>query len=409
MQLYNMFIEDLIDRIACEGSYMFSTPLFVSTNDFKIISSFSLQIAKGDGLTEKQKNLSLKILKKYSSILTKDLGIDINLFLDSPQMRLPTRTISQDRTIKIEKDIEGVKQIVVKFPYDKKIIDQISNLRKNSTTTDRISINWDSEKKHWKFGLAEQNIMFLSSWKNFYKDPTFEKYAEQIKEIESQIENFVPMITLDDANKFVYKNVSKLIPPIETNDLVEALLTARKFGITCWCEKIDGKLNNSEINTVVKTFLKSGYLDKLISTGQPISLLDIDRIINFYENILFIIPSGSEFKFLKSAYDALISKGYKSEDMSVLFRLENACDPLQCNKFIHDHLLNNQVTTNIKFVFISGKIPKPLIELNKKFDLVLNYGTNSAHYTMQNFLKNHHNVVTMISTIPSKDWNYVYV
>ena len=95
--------------------------------------------------------------------------------------------------------------------------------------------------------------------------------------------------------------------------------------------------------------------------------------------------------------------------MAVLFRLAAAQDQLNCNKFIHDNSLNNPISDKTTLIFVSGKIPKPLIETNKKFDLVINFGTSSAHYTLQNFLKNHHNVVTMISTPPHKDWNYAYV
>jgi hypothetical protein len=404
-----MFIEDLIERVACEGNYIFSPSLAVSSQDYKLMSSFAIQISRGYSLTDKQKICSIKILKKYTSILSNDLGFDVESLINSAQMRLPTRVITNARTITIEKNIDGTKQIIAKFPYDKEIIEKINNYRKHSSSIERLSVIWNSEKKFWEFGLTEQNILFLSTWPNFQMEAKLLQYAKDIIELQSDIESYVPMVTLDNEGQFLYKNTSKNIPPISTNNLIEALLIARKYGVTCWCEKIEKDLNELQNIDVVKTFLKSNYTDKLIRTPHPISLDDIDSLIKYYNSILFIIPGGSELKYLRGTYEFLIEKNYIPETMSVLFRLENGSDTLNCNKFIHDNSLNNLLSDNIKFVFISGKVPKPLIESNKKFDLVLNFGSGSAHYTLQNFLKNHHNVVTMISTQPHKDWKYAYV
>jgi len=403
-----MFIEDLIDRLACEGNYMFSSSLSISSNDFKLMSSFSTQIAHGRGLTEKQKNYAIKILKKYSSILSAEFGVDINPLLTNPAMKFPTRVIPQSRNITIEKDENSISYIIARFPYDKEIIDKIILHRRNSTALDRNEVNWDADNKYWKFALTEQNICFLSSWQNFQMDEKLLEYFKEIAAIQQQIENYVPMVTLDNNKKFIYKNVSKNIPTINSDNLIEVLLIARKYGVTCWSEEIDAELDKI-INNTVKSFLRSNYSDKVINTKTPITFDEVEEIIRYYENILFIIPCGSELKYLKGTYENLISKNYKNESMAVLFRLAAAQDQLNCNKFIHDNSLNNPISDKTTLIFVSGKIPKPLIETNKKFDLVINFGTSSAHYTLQNFLKNHHNVVTMISTPPHKDWNYAYV
>ena len=44
-------------------------------------------------------------------------------------------------------------------------------------------------------------------------------------------------------------------------------------------------------------------------------------------------------------------------------------------------------------MFVSGKLPKPLIESGIRFNSVVNVGFNNAHYTLKEYAKNHQNVV----------------
>ena len=80
--------------------------------------------------------------------------------------------------------------------------------------------------------------------------------------------------------------------------------------------------------------------------------------------------------------------------MSVLFRLDSSIGK-PCNTFIRENRLNQPISDNIKFYFISSKIPKTLLERNQKFDMVAYFGCGSAHYTLRNFVKSHHNSIIM--------------
>jgi len=77
-----------------------------------------------------------------------------------------------------------------------------------------------------------------------------------------------------------------------------------------------------------------------------------------------------------------------------MFRLDSSSGKI-CNDYIKQNKLNTPINDEIKFVFVSGKIPKPLIDSGKTFDAVIHFGTNSAHYTLKNFVRNHHNVISM--------------
>ena len=77
-----------------------------------------------------------------------------------------------------------------------------------------------------------------------------------------------------------------------------------------------------------------------------------------------------------------------------LFRLDSSFGTM-CNDYIKFNSLNNPISEKTKFVFISGKLPKPLIESNKDFDILIHYGLNSAHHGLRYFIKSHHNVINI--------------
>ena len=78
--------------------------------------------------------------------------------------------------------------------------------------------------------------------------------------------------------------------------------------------------------------------------------------------------------------------------MTVLFRLDNDKGK-DFNEFVKMFQLNNPLDEKIKIVFLSGKIPKTLINYNREIDVIINLGDEAAHYTQKNLVKNHHCVI----------------
>jgi hypothetical protein len=84
--------------------------------------------------------------------------------------------------------------------------------------------------------------------------------------------------------------------------------------------------------------------------------------------------------------------GYTNDQLAVLFRLDSSAGYL-CNEYVKNHNLNNLINEKIKIFFISGKVPKPLVSSLPSIDAIINLGSNSAHYTQRNLLKQHHCVI----------------
>jgi len=78
--------------------------------------------------------------------------------------------------------------------------------------------------------------------------------------------------------------------------------------------------------------------------------------------------------------------------MSVMFRLP-AETGKNFNDFVKNNQLNNPITDKTKIVFISSKLPKPVIKSKVKFNCVINLGLGGVHYTIKNFTENHENLI----------------
>jgi hypothetical protein len=88
----------------------------------------------------------------------------------------------------------------------------------------------------------------------------------------------------------------------------------------------------------------------------------------------------------------LEQNGIPANEMSTLFRLSNE-NGNEFNNYVKENKLNGLVSKNTKIVFISGKVPKPLIEADVNFSCILSFGILGVHYTLSNYLKNHHFVL----------------
>ena len=391
--LYNntMYIEALIDRIANNGRHIFDLPLSIFKADATISYSLSDQIQRGNGFTEKQRALAIRLVTKYADILSTDLKYDVHIDIQNPQFMYPIRKLSESKTVRI-KDIANIgKRILVQFPYSESLVEVFKRYKKINTLVDDVA--WDSEERAWVFGFNESNVVFLikTLTDEFTFDSELLEIANEIKLIEEQLDAYVPMVVFDDG-KFFYKNTVDKIPQPSSNNLISVLLDARRYGVQCWDESIDLALRSDEINPVSRSFINNTNGSPLIVKDRDLSA--IDELISFSKNVLFVIPGGSELEHLHTVTNFLKSKNITEEQISIMFRLDSSSGKI-CNEFIKDNKLNSPLSEETRFICVSGKIPKPLIESNKKFDLVVHFGTNSAHYTLRNYIKNHHNVISM--------------
>jgi hypothetical protein len=392
-----MFIEDFINRLASDGNYIFEDLINIYQMDRSVVSSLSTQIIMGNGFTEKQSILAVRLAKKYAKALSIALKVDVNNLIQNPQFKIPIRVLNTARTVVIRKQLGSNKKLIsVAFPYDEGLITLIRSYKKLLSQNANLgnSVNWNADNRTWDFDLREEHVDWINTNilnSSFLADEVFLGIADQIEEVKNSLEKYIPMVVFEN-NQFVYKNVPNTVPQPTTFDLVNVLLDARKYGITTWGEDIDIALSQLNLSSALYKFLTWSTITTLPLEKEKITIEEIADIVKFSLPCLVIIPGGSELKHIDYCYKLFERLGISTDEMSTLFRLDGGAGK-EFNKFVKDNKLNNILTNDSKIVFISGKVPKPLIEAKINFSSVLNLGIQGVHYTLSSYLKNHHFVI----------------
>jgi hypothetical protein len=125
---------------------------------------------------------------------------------------------------------------------------------------------------------------------------------------------------------------------------------------------------------------------------EKTDILTLNTIMKYMGPILVIVPGGSELTKMTQFIDILNTSGVDNKNMSVLFRLSTETGR-NFNDFVKNQGLNGPICEETKAVFVSGKLPKPLLKSNLQFNCIVNLGFDSAHYTLKEYAKNHPNLV----------------
>lgn len=127
-------------------------PIKLATYDIRFVDSVSSSIRNGKGLTDRQVLLAIKIIVKYHRQWTQ-IGLDPSyLESDDIPLRLPQREVDRTHAAWIED-----KKILIKFPYDPKIITKL-----NSAAAELPgNWTWNTTTKQWSLDLLECNVREL--------------------------------------------------------------------------------------------------------------------------------------------------------------------------------------------------------------------------------------------------------
>ncbi len=376
-----MYIEDLLNLLFIN--------LKVSSYDKPILNSFVAQTTAGSGLTEKQSQLAIKLIKRYSKNLGNFLGKNITTFLDNPKFRYPIRKPKTSKTVEVVDHKFWGKAIRLEIPFNQEIINAVRQNKVNLGFS-----NWDSEDKCWMFSLEEKNLKFLSNIIEAYNilpDDELKNYFNQVKVIVNSIEKYIPMVSMEN-NRPILKNVSSVVPKLQSEDIISALFEARLLGVFTWDEQVTLQLNQLTLDSILLNFLNNESHKFFQIDSENYSVQSLLEIIKYTQPILFVIPPGDELKKTKEIYHLLIGAGFSSQQMSVMFRLSNK-DDMDFNIFVKNNYLNNEISNQTKFVFVNTKIPKPVLRSNIRFNNIIVLGKLPHQQWIREYTKNKPNLV----------------
>jgi hypothetical protein len=373
--------------------------------DRKLVYSFADQIGRGNGFTEKQSAIALKIIKRHSPALSLSVKQDIDQFLENPTYRYPFRKLNNAKRISVYSHPELGHGVRVEFPYNEDIIKEIRSNRNQHNFA-----QWNPDEKSWTFALTEDTIEFLAtlmSTQSFECDEIFQKYIDQRKEVLDNLSNLIPMLDIDQG-LLIFKNIPKNLPKLEATDIIPAMFEARRRGIFTWSDKVVEQFNNSNVNQTTSDFLKSDVNEPIHVNCENNEISCLTDIIKYMSPCLFVIPGGHELKKLTQVHEFLKTLGIPNEELSVMFRLDSNIDK-NFNNFVKENGLNSPITENTKIVFISSKLPKPVLKSKLYFNSVINMGFGGVHYSIRDYVGNHENLVYYTEKKIQKEFDFVIV
>jgi len=394
-----IYVEDLILRLCGAGKWLFDPPLMPDSGwEWEFVSSVAEQIGVGNAMPEKQAITAIKIINKYKLELEKKIGQPIDL--STPQFKQSFRILSEDKSITIGK-VNGVESIIVRFPYNPDVIRSINEHVKNSdwqsiqwnSRLHQVVANWEGTDKFWRFSLLEENILWIANnlLPNGYNAcDRFLELVNDAKDIVNSINDYAPMV-IKEEGYYKYKNCADSIQPLGTSNVIKFLFDAKNYGITAWNDKVDADYKSVVTSAVTQDLLNNTTPIWIDSTKQPIDAFK--DVIKYGGPVLIIIPGGSEIDHTVLWHQMALDFGITNKEMAVLFRTPNQ-NGGEFNKYVKDNELNNEISERTKVVFVSTKIPKPLVKSGIKFNTVLNLGFyNQLHFSMSVVLQSATNIV----------------
>jgi len=376
-----MTIEELV---------VYMTTLGVKCNrwDTTVVTSFYDQIHRRSGFTEKQAALALKLVTRYSGQLTTLLGQDIQQYIDHPQYKYVIRTVNTARAMSIVDYPPCGRAIKVIFPYKPEVVETFRKYR----TAHADLAQWDDEQKAWMFSLSEDNLMFLqelAEQEGFELDAEIQEYISQIARVMQDFEQHVPTLVIEN-NVPKFRNVSVMVPELQSTSVLAAAFEARRAGIYAWDELVNYQLDG--VHPITWQFLITDPGEPFYIDSEVTPMSSLTDIVKHLSPCLFVIPGSNELETTQHAYDFLKQAGFADEEISVMFRLPSDRHQ-QFNEFVRTRNLNSPITDATKIIFISCKLPKTVVKSNMKFNCIINLGFESAHYTTKAFIRNHENLV----------------
>jgi hypothetical protein len=155
-----------------------NTPLVsLARYDVGFVSSVTDTTTVGNALTDKQAELSLKLIEKYRRQLNAH-GVSVEPIVESPRYRVPLRIIDRSKEVKQVGD-----KIELRFPYEAKLIEVIRDMSKQS----QGKIIFNRERKVWDIALTEFNVNWVMQFaesNQFQIDPQLHSHMQKILECE---------------------------------------------------------------------------------------------------------------------------------------------------------------------------------------------------------------------------------
>ena len=361
----------------------------------RIMFSIAKQVFRGTALTQKQHELVKSLLVEYYADQFKERDIDVVEHVDN--LRFPYREVNQEHWLKVldvkhPKTYVETKMLVIRFPFNKKVISRIDELKNNSDKD-----YFYKDHKHY-FPLTERNVYKLVTIARRFRhkfdiDNEVQTIFDKCMEYEDNREQYLPGV-YDYKIKNIpiqqFQHLHEDIGEVDVDNLFKYYDRRRKYGL---CEFDIMSVTDSMMglnalskqlidrpSTAVMVNSKKWTLDNLLD-----SLFEMDRL-----PIAVVLDDETALDTLIEMHRRLTLR-IPTEQMSVMFRLDKGKkDADAFNQFVRDKALNNYVDKNTKVVYINNnKVPKPVYRSDWEPLTLFLYTRQSIGRQMQQWCEGH--------------------
>lgn len=360
-------VEDTLEILS--GQVARKVNIRIDSKDKNIIVSLGRQVQKGLALTDRQLELALSKIAKYRVGLETNM-INVSDIIANPVLRFPLRTIDREQRIYFYTVQETNQQrIGVKFTFSK----NLDNIWQ--TLTDKLTggVEYDSSVK--SVVATELNLYYIvHAFKdhNFEVDSEIREIYEKLEEILKNRQSVLPLVLVENGN-YSFKNLSQACSAainescltITDENVVESIVTLKKYGIFEKSQEIVEKIQNSNASDVSKKIALSPAT-RFRLLPEKFSFDDTVSIIKNLSQLPVLVILDENNKIFDQTIDLInaFRSHVADSEMTVFFRLDNGqTNHNEFNQFVKDNHLNNYIDQKTKVVFITKtRIPKPLLK-----------------------------------------------
>ena len=389
----SLTIEDCLELVAGISNLKYhDNPALSKLQNFKlhednhkIMFSIAKQVMKGTALTQRQYDLVKKLLVEYYKPQFEAHEIDLEECLD--KLRTPLRKINDEHWIKLL-DYKEMKMLVIRFPFNKKVIKYIEEL-KNSVDKEYFYEN----HKHF-FPYEEKYIWKLVTIANkfdkkFTIEDTVQDIYDKLVEFNNNKADYIPGIYNYKIRNMPQRGIdyctNTLGEPCKEN-FYKYYDRRFMFGFEHMDPMNLAESQNDISSLTVKLINRQGttvIIDKRTWTLDQVlkSIHELDRY-----PLLIVLDKNYAMDEISQLH--LRFKNYIAPtEMSVMFRLDSNPKGNLFNHFIREQRLNNIVDKQTKIVYIStNKVPKPLIKTNWRPIATFTLGSKKNYTKVDGFV-----------------------
>ena len=337
-------------------------PISLANYDVGFINNAVRSINKSEGLSDKQRELTIKLVKKYTRQY-KRLGIDVSDIINKPVFSSPLRKVDRARYINIED-----KFITIKFPYNKEMIREIQSVQKKLRSTEN---RFDKETRKYFLNYNEYNLLSIFNWSAKHRFDYSDKFMKIYKECKSILDNrskYAIQLVVEDTKCYL-RNAPETLEKYWVDNMTSKATMEQVVSAADQNIDIVNNSSNIKLSPISNEILKNrgGVFSWNKTSPQEI----YDSAVNDFgfKKVAFIIDGRTITEDMAQKLSNMVSK--MGKDVTTV-QLKN-------NK--HLFKANKSLTSDTKFAIIDSvqRYLNPRVKHNWKPDFVISTNTISKY------------------------------